>query len=640
MLKHTIAESVKQSIRDASGELNDIANEADALDSIRIERPRNPDHGDYAVNVSPLARWAKKAPPIIAETIAKELTKQQLETSVIAGFINLRLDTDTLARSLQQILTNPAPGKNASMDNETILLEYVSANPTGPLHIGHGRWAALGDSLKRIWEHCGAVVTPEFYINDAGVQMMKIAESLYIRCREILLEQNRIPQILSRIQEPPYPGEYVIDAAKIYLSDDARTNELINYLNLLGQVLEKSMSHLEHSGYESNKEKDIVGLGLNSTLPFYNSLIGFCKTHFRIEQQQLLEKLGVHFEAWFSELEYLHNRKNADGLSIVQSGIERLKQSRFAYEQDDALWLKSTEFGDEKDRVLIKSDGSYTYLAADIAYHDQKFNREDASGQPQYSKVVNIWGADHHGYIARLKAAMAALDHISSMDDPKFEIVLGQLVNLKIDGERTRMGKRRKMLTLEDVVNEVGVDATRFWMVAKSADTTIDFDVDLAQSQSNENPVYYAQYAHARCCSILRNAVQENPNIDSGEMASPFITEIELNELSNNATTEELMPLWVSIADDAKAIQALNQLLFRLDDFEEVVTDAARLRSPHVVARYTLDLAADFHSFYNVCRILTDDTPVTKARLGLIIAIRNTLQQGLKLLGVSAPEQM
>jgi len=320
---------------------------------------------------------------------------------------------------------------------------------------------------------------------------------------------------------------------------------------------------------------------------------------------------------------------------LVAHMLEHLKGTRFAYEADGALWLKSSELGDDKDRVLIKSDGSYTYLAADIAYHHQKYTREDDNGQPQYNRIINIWGADHHGYIPRMRAAMIALGHLRDDKDPAFEIVLGQLVNLIVDGERERMGKRRKMLTLSDVVDAVGVDATRFWMISKSADTTLDFDVALAASATHENPVFYVQYAHARCASIVRNAVAPTQTQDVPTPA--FITEAALAQLQNHPTPAMLAPLFD--ADDT-ALPAIAELILELDRFEAVVLSAARQRSAHLIARYAQDLAATFHSVYNVCRILTDDVATTQARLALVLAVQKTLAQALQLLGVSAPESM
>jgi arginyl-tRNA synthetase len=279
---------------------------------------------------------------------------------------------------------------------------------------------------------------------------------------------------------------------------------------------------------------------------------------------------------------------------------------------------------------LRKSDGSYTYLMPDIAYHDDKFNRPEG-----YNRILNIWGADHHGYIARMRGAIEALGH----DPGQFEVLLGQLVNLIVEGERTRMGKRRKMLTLQDVVDEVGVDATRFWMVSKSADSSLDFDVDLAASASSENPVFYVQYAHARCCSILRNAVESAPNVDTGEMTAPFVQADALTNFETSLAPDQITLLFDSLTD-AKDKAILKNLLLMLDGFEDIVKDAARLRAPHFLTQYMQDVSAQFHSFYGVCRILTPEPPLTMARLMLIRAIQKTLAEALGLLGVTAPEKM
>ncbi|MBX2859860.1 MAG: hypothetical protein KTR14_01400, partial [Vampirovibrio sp.] len=292
-------------------------------------------------------------------------------------------------------------------------------------------------------------------------------------------------------------------------------------------------------------------------------------------------------------------------------------------------------FGDEKDRVLIKSDGQFTYLAADIAYHHHKFSREGVEGTPQYNRIVNIWGADHHGYIPRMRGAIEALGHPVN----EFEILLGQLVNLIVDGEKARMGKRRKMLTLADVVEEVGVDATRFWMVNKSADTTLDFDVNLAASATDENPVYYVQYAHARCAGILRNATQDNVNVATGEKAPALLTEEALKAYEQNLTADHLSAMLDNLDSD-EARQRVKDLILKLDQFEDLVVDAANLRAPHLLARYALELSADFHGLYNVCRILTPDADVTLGRLMVIIALKKILAQTLYLLGVSAPDRM
>ncbi|MBY0402710.1 MAG: arginine--tRNA ligase, partial [Cyanobacteria bacterium] len=318
----------------------------------------------------------------------------------------------------------------------------------------------------------------------------------------------------------------------------------------------------------------------------------------------------------------------------VVEAIEMLKARGVTYEQDGALWFKTSQYGDEKDRVLVKSDGTYTYLTADIAYHVEKFSRKNSLSHPLYTCVMNIWGADHHGYIARMKAAVEA----TGFDPNQLEVLLGQLVNLIVDGEKTRMGKRRSMLTLADVIEEVGVDATRFWMVSKSADTALDFDIQLAKSKSEDNPVFYVQYAHARCSSILRNAFVELPNTQTGEIQPPLLTHSQWEAYLGALTPEALQLLMTGL--DEKGLETLKALVVRLDGFQDLVQDAARLRAPHLLTRYCLDLSSDFHSFYNVCRILTPDIPVTQARLTLILAIQKVLAQGLSLLGVSAPQSM
>lgn len=602
MLKEHIEAALHTALERAATDLNNLSLEPAVFDSLKLERPRNRAHGDYAVNVSSLARWAKLAPPQIAEILKRYFTSPGVvSVDVIGGFLNLKLSATFLSETLIGILNTPAPGHNNRYAAEKILLEYVSANPTGPLHIGHGRWAALGDSICRILQHCGATVTPEFYINDAGVQMGNITQSLWRRCLE-KIDATRYPFPQKKEDEPYpyYPGEYVIDLAEAYLQDPQR-QEKIRAAAAVSEVLPEALS-LDLRAYAKE------------------TLLG--------EQQALLTRFGVFFEAWFSE-EALHRQGK------VQEAIEHLKAQGATYEEEGALWFKSSALGDEKDRVLVKSDGTFTYLTADIAYHDEKFSRKDPQGQPLYNRMINIWGADHHGYIARMRAAIQALGY----DPNQFEVLLGQLVNLIVDGEKTRMGKRRSMLTLEDVIDEVGVDATRFWMVSKSADTALDFDVALAKSQSDENPVFYVQYAHARCASILRNAVQPHPNVQTGEMVQPLLSSAQLEAYQQGLTPQALDLLFSGLADE-KGQETLRELILRLDGFGDLLQDAARLRAPHLVARYTLDLAADFHSFYNVCRILTPDPALTQARLMLIVALKKVLAQALDLLGVSAPESM
>jgi len=613
MIRTRILEQLGIALRQAAPELNGLQVDESILSGLRLERPRNPEHGDYAVNVSFLARHTKMAPPKIAETIAPHWPDAAFQVTVVGGYLNIRLTEAVFCQALEEIIHHEAPGRNASLQSEKILLEYVSANPTGPLHIGHGRWAALGDSLVRILRHCGAQVTAEFYVNDAGVQMRNIALSVLLRSREVLLERGALPKDIERLEaEVPYPGDYVTEVARELLdSQPEQASAIQNYWN---DVL------------KAHPENPILWVSLNEHVPaeILEPIKGFTKELMLAVQRGLLDTMRVHFESCISEKEYLYER------DVITPALKRLVDLGMTYEAEDALWFKSTDFGDEKDRVLRKSDGSFTYLTPDIAYHHDKFTRADG-----YNRIMNIWGADHHGYIPRMTGAIQALGH-----DPKqFEVLLGQLVNLIVDGERTRMGKRRKMLTLQDVVDEVGVDATRFWMVSKSADSALDFDVDLAASASSENPVFYVQYAHARCCSILRNAVESAPNVDTGELNPPFVSAEKLAQFEQGLTPPALAMLFDSLPE-AKDKAVLGHLLLLLDGFEDTVKDAARVRAPHFITQALMDVAAQFHSFYGVCRILTPEPSVTLPRLMLIRAIQKILAQGLELLGVSAPEKM
>jgi arginyl-tRNA synthetase len=633
MIKVRILQQLADALRHAAPELNNLTVDESLLSGLRLERPRNADHGDYAVNVSFLAKSTKMPPPKIAAAIARFLPgseafqgESDFSVSVLGGYLNFTISESVLREALSDILHQAHPGQNASLNNERILLEYVSANPTGPLHVGHGRWAALGDSLVRILRHCGALVTPEFYINDFGFQMEKMALSLWWRSVECLKNQGDLPGTSADAdvlqgRELPYAGEFVIGLAQELLKEADYRQALLAEWALYQQTAVNSA--------ECNIS-DVPGWQDNIKL----RLIAVAKPRLLGDQQALLDTMRVHFDVWTSETEALHQS------GAVEKTLATLQEKEQVYTEDGALWFRSETYGDEKNRVLQKQDGSYTYLTADIAYHHEKCLRPAPDGQP-YTRLLNIWGADHHGYIARLKGSIEALGH----DASRFEVLLGQLVNLVVDGERTRMGKRRRMLTLRDVVDEVGVDATRFWMVSKSADSTLDFDVDLAASANSENPVFYVQYAHARCCSIIRNATEAAPNVNTGETVAPILDAAEFEQHVQALTPADLCLLFDSLDTDnaeadVNARTIVKNLLVRLDGFEEMVKDAARMRAPHFLTQYMMDLSAQFHSFYGVCRILTPDAAITRVRLLLIVAIRNTLAQALDLLGVSAPDRM
>ena len=577
--------------------------------NIKVEVPKNLEHGDYAVNVSFLARHTKLAPPVIAQTVARVLNQHpSYSTSFtwhpIAGFVNAKVTEKALLEALNPLLLGSATaGQNSTKTTERILLEFVSANPTGPLHLGHGRWAALGDSLRRILEHCGASVCAEFYVNDHGQQMSNMANSLWFRSLE-QLGLASFPVAEADVPFPYYPGEYVKTLAEQYLANLAQKAELVGWFQQYGAVR-----------VETFETQD----------PFLQ-LRTYSRDAMLALQKALLDTLKVRFDSWQFETD-LH----AEGK--VEEALATLKASGHTYEREGALWLKSSELGDEKDRVLVKSSGAYTYLAADVANHDKKFKRVE-----NFNRVMHIWGADHHGYIPRMNAAIAALGHHAE----NFQVILGQLVNLVVNGEKTRMGKRKTMLTLHDVVEEVGVDATRFWLVARSADSTIEFDLDLAASASEENPVFYTQYAYARCSGIIRQATEPSINRESGETVQPRFSKQQLDAVFQTYTADGWNSLLFDplVSADNKAFVAVREIVLALVQFPEKVADAGRVLSPHIIVRYAMDLASQFHSFYNACRVLCEDEQQALARLALVRCIQLTLAQALDLLGVSAPEKM
>jgi arginyl-tRNA synthetase len=570
---------------------------------IRVEQPKHREHGDYAVNISFLARHTKIAPPLIAEKILPHLAIEGYDLTVVGGFINFKASECNLLSQLLPILKGEKKaGHNLSKVGERLHLEFVSANPTGPLHLGHGRWAALGDSLRRIWQHNGATVVTEFLVNDYGQQMTNMANTVWFRCLEAL-NLAPFPSPVEGEKFPYYPGQYVKELAFEYLEEDAQAQAITFLFEQYGAVRLETLPSLALL-YEMRV------LSRDAMLQM---------------QKDLLAKFRTHFDIWQLESS-LHES------GMVEKTLERLKANGVTYELEKALWIKSTEVGDDKDRVLVKSDGSYTYLTADVAYHDNKFTRPE-----QFTSIVNIWGADHHGYVSRIKAAMQALGH----SPEQLVIILGQLVNLVVEGEKTRMGKRKTMLTLEDVIEEVGVDATRFWLVSRSADSTIEFDVDLATSASDENPVFYTQYAHARACGILRNAFHKSLDTESGEESPARFTAESYEAFKQNLTAEAWAEaLLKPFESNPQAYQKIRETILLLISFTERVEDSGRVNAPHLIARYALDLSSDFHSLYAACRVLGEDPQQTLARLVLVDVLRLTLAQALELLGVTSPEKM
>jgi len=523
--------------------------------SVRLERPKNRDHGDYATSIAlQLAKAAGIAPQEVAKIIAADLTALDAITAVdIAGpgFINITLNRASQAELVRTILTAGEKfGHGDSLNGVSINLEFISANPTGPLHLGHTRWAAVGDALGRVLAAAGAKVTQEFYINDRGNQMDLFGASVEAAALGLPIPENG------------YQGEYIGDLAKTLVAQDKSILELV---------------------------------GAARTTEFRERAYKLQLA----QQQEVLETFHTHFDVWFSE-RTLHES------GAVEHGMDKLRKQGHVFELEDATWLRTTDYGDDKDRVLIKSDGSYTYFSSDTAYYINK--RERGS-----DICIYMLGADHHGYVGRLKATAACAG-----DDPEYnvDVLIGQLVKIMEGGEEVKLSKRAgTIITLEELVEKVGVDAARYTLIRYPVETPMVLDVDILKSNTNENPVYYVQYAHARIAGVLRNAAELNI---SSELAN-----FDPAQLSHDRE---------------------NELLGSLAQFPRIVASAAELREPHRVARYLEELAGVYHGFYADCRVLPlGDEPVAavhSARAALCAATKQTLKNGLQLLGVSAPERM
>ncbi len=512
-------------------------------------------YGDYSTNVAFLiAKTLRRKPLEIADLIKGEVCSELLDSVEISGggFINFRVKKDFWYYILQKILKEgDRYGELNLGDGKSINIEFVSANPTGPLHVGHGRGAVVGDSLARILEKAGYRVTREYYINDAGRQVELLGESILARMFELLGENYPFP-------EDGYKGEYVYELARIAL------NDMPDVLRIQKKEAVEKLSLWAVSRIMEWIKKDLT-------------------------------ELGISFDIYFSE------RKLHEG--DIQNTIEELRKAGYTYEKDGALWFKSTLFGDEKDRVLVRADGSYTYFAADVAYHRNKFLRG-------YDLYINVWGADHHGYIKRVKGALRAL----GFDDNKLEILLIQMVNLIKDGKPVTMSKREgEIVTLRWLLDEVGKDAVRFIFLTRKQDAHLDFDIGLATRQTEENPVFYVQYAHARICSIYRTAKDRNIDID--------ITKNEIN---------------YGLLNQEEEIEILRKLAM----FPDTIEACAKNYEPHRMTFYLVDLASSFHRYYNKFRILEDNRELRIARVALCEGVRRVIKEGLKLIGIEAVEVM
>ncbi|EGQ2868570.1 arginine--tRNA ligase [Staphylococcus pseudintermedius] len=546
-VKQTLIQEIEKSIQQA--------NIVESIPEIKIEIPKDTKNGDYATNIAMvLTKLAKRNPREIAQLIVDHLDTEAAHVKKIdiagPGFINFYLDSSYLNAVIDQALELDTQfGRVAESKNKKILVEYVSANPTGDLHIGHARNAAVGDTLCNILDAAGYDVTREYYINDAGNQITNLAKSI----------EARYLQHLGQKAEMPADG---------YHGQDIK--------NIGADLAEKQPNLMDLS--DDERLKTFRQLGVDYEMA---------------KLKQDLADFNIHFDNWFSETSLYEKGE-------IKAVLERMKENGYTYEQDGATWLRTTDFKDDKDRVLIKKDGTYTYFLPDIAYHYDKFQRGN-------DNLINLFGADHHGYINRLKASLETF----GVDSDRLEIQIMQMVRLMQDGEEVKMSKRTgNAITLREIMVEVGIDAARYFLTMRSADTHFDFDMALAKEQSQDNPVYYAQYAHARICSILRQAEAQGYQV---EKSADYQT----------------------ITND-KAIE----LLKKVAEFEPMIEGAAEARAPHRVTNYIQDLAAHFHKFYNAEKVLTEDQAKTKAHLALIDAVRITLRNALQLVGVTAPEQM
>jgi arginyl-tRNA synthetase len=548
MIKRVIRSRIKEVLESLYPEHKDTFFE--------VEIPKNEAFGNYSTNVALVLKGKVGKPPReIAQSFSEMLNQEENFSKLeIAGpgFINFWIAEDFYRKNLKDLLEKGDDFFKLDLGRgQKVLVEFVSANPTGPIHIGHGRGAAYGDSIARILSQTGFSVVREYYINDQGTQMHTLGKSVYLRARELVGEKIEFP-------EDGYQGAYIYDIAKLALE---------RYPNLLSLSEDEAIALCRDLAVEVILE-DI---------------------------RKDLEKFRAHFDSWYSERSLFER-------GVVARVLRLLEEKGLIYEKDSALWFRAKDFGDQKDRVLRKSNGDYTYFASDIAYHYEKFFERG------FDLCINLWGADHHGYVPRLKSAMKAL----GVPEEKLRVILIQMVNLLEGTELKSMSTRRgEFVELKELISEVGTDAVRFIFLSRSSDSPLDFDVELTKKQSQENPVYYVQYAHARICSVFAKAEEKG--------IKPNFLEANLALLQEK---EEL------------------KLLKLIDSFDDVLESSALQLAPYKITYYLMDLASAFHDYYTKYRIIQDDTELMQARLALCEGVKKVLRQGLDLLGVSAPEKM
>jgi arginyl-tRNA synthetase len=564
--------------------------------AIVLERPKQASHGDFACNLAmQMAKAMKRNPRELAQLLLSEIPASPFVAKVEiagAGFINFHLHRSAKLEVVRAILEQGESfGRSTGGSKKKVQVEFVSANPTGPLHVGHGRGAAYGASLANLLDYAGWDVTREYYVNDAGRQMDILALSTWLRYLDLY-------GMLVAFPPNGYQGDYVR-----HMAMEIKIAHGEKYVRPVSEILAGApgLPDAERTDDEAKARREAH---LDALIANGKRLLGedWNYVHHHVLGEQIedcrsdLEEFGVRFDVWFSE-------KALFDTGLIERCVERLRQTGHVYEQNGALWFKSTNFGDEKDRVVRRDNGLYTYFASDIAYHLNKYERG-------FDRIINIWGADHHGYIPRVKGAMQALD----LDPDRLDIALVQFAVLYRDGQKVPMSTRSgEYVTLRTLREEVGNDACRFFYILRKSDQHLDFDLDLAKSQTNENPVYYIQYAHARVCSVLMQwDGQWDDNMET-------LAKADLGRLDN--------PHELAIAA-------------KLGEFPEVVETAAADLAPHLIAFYLKDLAAGFHSYYNAERMLVDDAALKDARVALAAAVRQVIRNGMAIIGVACPQSM
>jgi arginyl-tRNA synthetase len=585
MYKQKIIEIFSTAVNSAITEksLSELASFDDSL--IELDKTKNPEHGDIALNLAlKLSKHAGGMPPRkIAEAIVKQLPANHSDyfTVEIAGpgFINISLKMQVLDQALSEVFKQAESYGTGSAKNQKILVEYVSANPTGNLHIGHGRQAILGSALVSLLTYAGYEADSEFYINDAGAQIAKLTESAYAAYQV----KNGNLKAKNYDEENLYP-------------------------------LDSLMEILAEANFSLEPDKETLG--------------DFARKGFLNMQKRILKTVKVEFDTWFSEKENLHQSTN----HLVEKSCQHLTEQGYTYEDEGALWFKAKDFNDERDRVLRKSEGYYTYLAADIAYHKNKFDRG-------YDLLINVWGSDHHGQEPGMRGAIKAIGY----QPEQFEIVFIQLVSLKKNGAEVKMSKRAgAIVNVDELEAEVGVDALRYFLVESQANNRMVFDLELAKKQDKDNPVYYIQYAHARACSIIRNLTKEN-QLDPETKVAGLLSAAELDELKNSkfgAENEDYLSIFERSDLSKEDLILIKAILNQILEFPELIQSAAELRAPYKIAVYLKDLATLFHQFYNHNRILGVSEELKLARLKIVMATQLTLKCALNVLKISAPESM